>query len=180
MFNAFWQWISGHSAPARPKAEVRIVKEEGFPVALVYDVQVAAPSDSDVVTRRLSIRVNGQPGGVLDTPGSTCKFGGLKFNQGDEVDLHLVDIDDAGNESPPAVFSFTAKDTIAPGIPGGFGATLVAEVSETVTPAAAAKEVEAHSKLEGKEGEGTKAFPIAMPDETDEIDEIESGRQRKS
>ena len=202
MFNTFWRWISGQSAPARPRAEVRIVKEEGFPVALVYEVSVSAPSDGDVVTRRLTLRVNGEEAGVIDTPGSTIKFGGLKFNEGDEVDMRLVDIDDAGNQSPPAVFSFTAADTIAPAIPGGFGAVPVSEIMVMVTPATVTTDAEGHSKVDGKKGEGTKVAPSTengpasfkadgkrsddrrpMPGYepgTDETDAPESGRQRKS
>lgn len=144
---------------------------------LVYEVEVAAPTDADVATRRLSIKVNGRDGGTIDTPGNTVKFGGLKFDEGDQVELHLVDIDDAGNQSPPAVCKFKAHDTIAPGIPAGFSVTLSGEMPSVPAPIQPAAHVVASSKLDkgvggdkvgpaesktnGKGSEGDKVGPLA-------------------
>jgi hypothetical protein len=41
--------------------------------------------------------------------------------------MTLVDTDDAGNPSAPAVVEFVAMDTIPPAMPGSFGVTLVGE-----------------------------------------------------
>lgn len=144
---------------------------------LVYEVNVAPPVDGDVVTRRLTIKVNGEDGGTIDTPGSTVRFGGLKFDDGAEVELHLVDIDDAGNTSPPAIHRFTATDTIAPAIPGGFGVALVGELPAVSAPLAPAVHVTAHDKTEGKGDGGDKVGP-AGDDDTD-TDAPAPGRGRK-
>lgn len=149
-------------------------------MALVYECEMAEPSASDVVTRRLSIRVNGVPGGTATAPGNTVKFGGLRFNEGDDVELSLVDIDDAGNESPPALFSFVARDTIAPSAPGGFGAVLTHEVPDVATVGTATIAIEAHSKRDGKAGEGTKVGPAAGPESLDNIDGGTVSDRRKS
>ena len=143
---------------------------------LVYEINVAPAVDADVVTRRLSITVNGEHGGEHDAPGTTVRFGGLKFNDGDEVELHLVDIDDAGNHSPPAVHRFTAADTIAPATPGGFGVALVAEMPNEPAPTIPAVHVTAHDKTEGK-GDGNKAVPAGGGD--DDTDAPAPGRGRK-
>ena len=126
---------------------------------LVYEVNVAPAVDSDVVTRRLKIMVDGKDGGTIDTPGNTVRFGGLKFDDGADVEMFLSDIDDAGNESPPAIHRFVARDTIAPGIPGGFGVTLVAEMPNVTAPIDTVLHVTAHSKLDGKT-DGGKVGPL--------------------
>jgi hypothetical protein len=87
------------------------------------------------------------------------RFGGLKFDDGADVEMSLTDIDDAGNESPPAIHRFTAKDTIAPGIPGGFGVTLVNEIPNVEAPVDTVLHVTAHSKLDGKT-DGGKVGPL--------------------
>jgi len=141
---------------------------------LVYEVNVAPSVDSDVVTRRLKIVVDGQDGGTIDTPGNTVRFGGLKFNDGANVEMFLTDIDDAGNESPPAVHRFVAKDTIAPGIPGGFGVTLVEELVNTVAPLEPAMHVTAHSKLDGKT-DGGKVGPASSRKDGKDDGDVKGG-----
>lgn len=95
-------------------------------MALVYSVSAGAPVDSDVVVREITVAVNGE---VKETRsfGSVTDFGEFSFEQGDNVVITLVDIDDAENRSQPAECSFQAADTIPPAQPGSFGVTLVRE-----------------------------------------------------
>jgi hypothetical protein len=113
-----------------PKAfRVKFVRTDkrGTKMALVYNVTAAAVVDGDVVGRKLSVVVNGEDRGVTDYPSDTTSFGELSFSDNDSVVLTLVDVDDAGNSSSPAVLEFVAVDTIPPAKPGEFGVTLVRE-----------------------------------------------------
>lgn len=94
---------------------------------LVYSVTAAAPVDADVVARRLMVTVNGLPQSTTEYPSETTSFSEVRVEQDAEVVLSLVDIDDAGNVSEPAVYEFVAVDTIPPAKPGEFGVTLVRE-----------------------------------------------------
>jgi hypothetical protein len=94
---------------------------------LIYSVSAAPAVDSDVVARRLTVTVNGEAGDTTDFSADATSFGELGFSDDDSVVLTLVDIDDAGNASEPAVFEFVATDTIPPAKPGEFGVTLLRE-----------------------------------------------------
>ena len=96
-------------------------------MALVYTVSAGAVVDSDVRERRLTVTTNGNDGGTTVFPRETTSFGELRFADNDNVVLTLVDVDDSGNVSSPAVAEFVATDTIAPAAPGEFGVTLVRE-----------------------------------------------------
>jgi len=101
--------------------------EKGETMALVYSVTAAAPVDADVVERRLTVTVNGEEKSSQVYAPETTSFGELSFAQNDKVVLTLVDVDDAGNVSTPAVLDFDATDTIPPTVPGGLGVALVRE-----------------------------------------------------
>lgn len=96
---------------------VRTIKK-GQTMGLVYEVTCAAPVDADVVERRLTISVNGEVVSTEEYEGSTVSFGEKVFQQGDNVVLNLVDVDDVGNVSEPAIVEFVANDTIPPSVPG--------------------------------------------------------------
>ena len=96
-------------------------------MALVYTVTSGPTVDSDVVTRRLLVTVNGEVVSTVDHPKDATAFGEIKVEQDANVVVTLVDIDDAGNESQPAYLEFVAKDEIAPAQPGSLGVTLVRE-----------------------------------------------------
>lgn len=106
-------------------------KEENM--ALVYELLCNAPADSDVVERLLRVNVNGNDVSNKSYPSDTTNFGEFTFNQKDDVVFILVDVDDADNESEPAMVQFQALDTIPPRIPGGFKVSLLREVDD-VTP----------------------------------------------
>jgi len=95
---------------------------------LTYSVSAAAPVDGDVVTRLLTLVVNGEDQGTAELPATAAdNLSVFSVPQDAEVVLTLVDVDDAGNKSEPAVLTFTATDTIPPQQPGALGVTLVSE-----------------------------------------------------
>ena len=101
---------------------------------LAYRVSAAAPVDADVVSRLLTLVVNGEDLGTAELPASAAEgLSVFSVPQGAEVVLTLVDVDDAGNKSEPAVLTFTATDTIPPQQPGSFGVTLVSETQSDET-----------------------------------------------
>jgi len=101
--------------------------KRGHTMALVYSVTAGAAVDADVVERKLSVVVNGEDRGATSFAAETTSFGELSFDDNDSIVLTLVDVDDAGNSSSPAVAEFVATDTIPPVKPGEFGVTLVRE-----------------------------------------------------
>lgn len=87
-------------------------------MGLVYEITCAAPVDADVMERRFTILVNGELISSEVFEASTVSFGEKVFTQGDNVVLNLVDVDDVGNVSEPAIVEFVANDTIPPSAPG--------------------------------------------------------------
>jgi hypothetical protein len=100
---------------------------------LTYRVSAGAPVDADVVSRLLTVAVNGEERGSVSFAGNSTDLGTVDVPQDAEVTLTLVDVDDAGNASAPAEYTFVAADTIPPAQPGYFGVTLVAETTEPKT-----------------------------------------------
>ena len=103
-------------------------------MALVYSASVAPTKDFDVVKRVLTVKVNGEVTRVSVYDATAVDLGELSFSQGDNVELALVDYDDADNTSEPAVLSFVATDTLPPQVPDGFVVALVREENPDVTP----------------------------------------------
>ena len=102
-------------------------KEKGNNMSLVYNVTAGPVVDTDVVERRLTVTVNGEVSQNTTNSSDTTSFGEFSFSENDNVVLTLVDVDDVGNVSSPAVLEFSAADTIPPAKPGEFGVTLVRE-----------------------------------------------------
>jgi len=94
---------------------------------LVYSVTAAPAVDSDVESRVLTVVVNGEAREPQTFAPADTNLGEHAFADSDVVTLTLVDVDDAGNSSQPAVLEFVAADTIPPAKPGEFGVTLVRE-----------------------------------------------------
>jgi hypothetical protein len=94
---------------------------------LIYAVTAAPVVDADVVSRKLTVTVNGEVRGETSYEADTTSFGEFGFADSDSVVLTLVDVDDAANVSEPAAFEFVATDTIPPAAPGSFGVTLLRE-----------------------------------------------------
>lgn len=96
---------------------------------LTYKLTAAPVVDSDVVTRELRLVVNDAEPVVREFSASETDLGTVDVPQGANVVLQLVDVDDAGNRSEPAVVEFVAADTLPPSQPG-LGVELVAEKPE--------------------------------------------------
>jgi len=103
-------------------------------MSLVYEFQCGLPLDSDVVERRLSVVAGDGEPTVKSYPANTSNFGEFSFEENVHVVITLVDVDDAGNVSDPAVASFTTSDTIPPRVPVGFAVSLIRELSDPVKP----------------------------------------------
>lgn len=100
---------------------------------LTYRVSAAAPVDSDVVSRIVTLTVNGADQGSTAYPVGT-DLGVVVVPQNAVVKISLVDVDDAGNRSPASEYEFTAVDTLPPAQPGFLGVTLVSESPAPVEP----------------------------------------------
>lgn len=105
-------------------------KRKDKKMALVYGLSCAAPVDADVVERRLSVSVNGEVKLTNSYESTTVDFGEFTFAQDDNVVVTLMDVDDVGNVSDPAVLEFVATDTLPPAVPGGFTVSLLREVAD--------------------------------------------------
>lgn len=117
-------------AVSRPHAlSVKQIWRDIMADVLVYKISVGAPIDGDVVERQLVVALNGNnsPDDFKVFPADATDLGEVRVAQGDKVLLTLVDVDDAGNRSEPAVLEFVAEDTLPPAKPGEFGVTLVKE-----------------------------------------------------
>lgn len=102
-------------------------KEKGVnKMSLVYEITCAAPVDNDVVERRLVVTVNGEAVSTDVYAATIINLGEKVFQDGDIVKLSLVDVDDVGNISEPAIIEFVAADTLPPSMPS-IGVTLVRE-----------------------------------------------------
>lgn len=110
---------------------VQIRSDENMADVLSYTVTAALPVDADVVSRALTIVVNGEDMGTSNVPGNVTELGVFSAPQDADVMLTLVDIDNAGNTSEPAHYSFVATDTLAPAQPGGLGVTLTGESTQS-------------------------------------------------
>jgi len=107
---------------------------KGEDMALVYSLSCESPVDGDVVERRLTVAVNGETVSTDPYAPDTVDFGEFTFAQDDNVSVTLVDVDDVGNVSDPAVLEFVATDTLPPVVPGGFSVSLLREVADEPAP----------------------------------------------
>ena len=94
---------------------------------MVYGVTAGSAGASDVVERRLTVTVNNEVVENRTYGGDIVDLGELKVAQDSDVSLALVDVDDVGNVSPPAIYAFKATDSIAPPVPGSFGVNVIRE-----------------------------------------------------
>jgi hypothetical protein len=101
---------------------------EEMTVGLVYTITLPAPGAPDVTARELHVTLDQGADNVQTLPASATSAQ-VACNEGQAVSLFLVDVDDAGNESPPSpTLSYTAADVIPPPAPGPL---TIASVSET-------------------------------------------------
>lgn len=107
--------------------------------SILFRLTADAPSSSDVVKRKIALDVRSGDGESVrtekefagdavvfaDEEGAESPF--FAAPQDADVVVSLVDVDDAGNESPPATLEFKAVDQFPPAQAGGLGVTLVGE-----------------------------------------------------
>lgn len=129
-------WFSTASAVLRLRRTLLVpicfrvsLRKKNMPDILTYTVTAGPTTDADVVTRTVTVSINGETSDSRDYPADTLTFAPLVVSEGDNVVMTLVDTDNAGNPSAPAVVEFVAADTLPPAQPGGFGVTLVSESS---------------------------------------------------
>ena len=103
---------------------LKLTKEEND--MLFFTLELPAPGASDVVTRKLSVKVGSADAVSVDLAigDAVPEFSG---NDNDVVEGYLVDVDDAGNGSLPSEFSYVLTDTIAPPAPGQVGLKVTRE-----------------------------------------------------
>lgn len=94
---------------------------------LTYEIVVAAPAVSDVVSREVTVVVDGQYSEPVSHAPTAVNLGQITVPQDAEVIVSVTDVDDAGNRSEPATLVFTAIDTVPPPVPGGVSVVLVGE-----------------------------------------------------
>jgi hypothetical protein len=82
----------------------------------------------DVITRRVSVQIGSNEPVTYDLPKSALETEPMLGEDNDVVSGSLVDIDDAGNQSPPRDFEFILLDTIAPPLPGEIGLRVDEEI----------------------------------------------------
>ena len=112
-----------------PRLSVYEQRRESMADVLTYAVSAAPVTEGDVVSRELSVVINGLEQPVVSFPGYAVDLGAFSVPQDSSVVLRLVDVDDAGNRSEPAELTFVALDTLPPSAPGALGVSLVAETS---------------------------------------------------
>lgn len=111
----------------KPEIRYEQRKEKIMADLLTYTLTAAPVVDKDVVTRSLTVSVDGVSEEPRVYSADVVDFGTVTVPQDSNVVLTLVDTDDAGNSSVPAVVAFVAADTIAPAQPGAVVVTLVGE-----------------------------------------------------
>jgi hypothetical protein len=118
--------LQPHWPPPQPKApSVTLLGEDNG--MLRYQLVAPEPGAPDVISRELTITVNGTEDQVLEFahPGDTPQF---TVDDNAEVALTLIDTDDAGNRSTPSpTYTFTATDSVAPPAPGALGVQALGE-----------------------------------------------------
>lgn len=129
-------WLSAASAILKLRRTLLVpicfrasLRKKEMPNILNYTVSAGPATDEDVVLRTVTITINGEPISSREYSSETLVFSPLSVQEGDNVIMTLVDTDDAGNPSAPAVVEFVAADTLPPSAPGGFGVELVSETT---------------------------------------------------
>jgi hypothetical protein len=97
-------------------------------MAITFKVVLPPVSAPDVVKRELSVKIGDADAVVSELAGDVTEVADLQGAQDAEVEVSLVDIDDAGNRSEPSVATAVLADTFAPPKPGELGIELTGEI----------------------------------------------------
>lgn len=115
--------IVGRRAPGL--VFLKVVREENE--MLFFMLALPAAGASDVVKRKLTVKVGEAEAQSFELEGSATESAELSGSDNDPVVGSLVDVDDAGNESPASEFSLVLTDTLAPPQPGEVGIKVTRE-----------------------------------------------------
>jgi hypothetical protein len=105
--------------------------DEAMADTMTYEITVAAPAANDVVSREMTVVVDGVYRDPVVFPAYEVNLGQVSAPQDSNVVVSLVDVDDSGNRSEPATVSFQALDVVPPAVPGGLSVTVVGETFVT-------------------------------------------------
>jgi hypothetical protein len=97
-------------------------------MAITFKVQLPAKSAADVVARELTVKIGDSEPIFTELAADAAEVDELQGPEGAEVEVSLVDIDDAGNRSEPSVATAVLADTFAPPKPGELGIQLTGEI----------------------------------------------------
>lgn len=97
-------------------------------MAITFKVVLPPVSAPDVVARELSVKIGDAEPIVTELAADAINVDELQGPQDAEVEVSLVDIDDAGNRSEPSVATAVLADTFAPPKPGELGIELTGEI----------------------------------------------------
>jgi len=99
-----------------------------------FKVVLPPVSAPDVTEREVSVKVGDAEAGVSKLDKGALEITGLNGNEGAEVKVELVDIDNAGNRSPASTASITLVDTVPPPQPGQIGLMVTGETHPAPAP----------------------------------------------
>lgn len=103
------------------------VLSQGESGMLKFVLTMPEKGASDVVSRELTVSVDGAEPVVFTLTGDVVESQEFEAADGAAVTGTLVDVDDAGNKSEAREFTFVLVDTIAPPQPGEVGVKVVSE-----------------------------------------------------
>lgn len=135
---------------------------ENMADTMTYEIAVGGPASQDVVSRELTVVVDGVYRDPVVFPAYEVSLGRVSVPQDSEVVVSLVDVDDAGNRSEPSTISFKALDVVPPAAPGGLSVTVVGETHESAVVDIVTPEV----------------APEVTPEVTPETDEVVDGESQ--
>lgn len=97
-------------------------------MAITFKVVLPPVSAPDVVKRELSVKIGDADPIFTELAADATEVDELEGAQDAEVEVSLVDIDDAGNRSEASVATAVLADTFAPPKPGELGIELTGEI----------------------------------------------------
>ncbi len=103
------------------------VLSQGEDGMLKFVLTLPEKGASDVVSRELTVSVDGGEPVVFTLAGDVVESQEFEAADGAAVTGTLVDVDDAGNKSEAREFTLVLVDTIAPPQPGEVGVKVVSE-----------------------------------------------------
>lgn len=94
---------------------------------ILFHIVLPPKSAADVVARELTVTLAESEPETVVLAADAASSGTFKGDQGTEVNILLVDIDDAGNRSAASGANFILQDTVAPPQPGELSIAVTGE-----------------------------------------------------